>query len=50
MKIYPKFKLNDPTKRKAVMREIKCMRRLGEHPNIVKLYDSFETTKDIYLI
>lgn len=49
MKIYPKFKLNDATKRKAVFREINCMKKL-EHPNIVKLIDSFETPKDIYLI
>ena len=49
MKIYPKYKLNDATKRKSVMREILCMKKF-EHPNIVKLYDSFETMKEIYLI
>jgi serine/threonine protein kinase len=49
MKIYPKFKLNDATKRKAVYREINSMKKL-EHPNIVKLIDSFETPKEIYLI
>lgn len=49
MKIYPKFKLNDATKRKSVYREINCMKKL-EHPNIVKLIDSFETPKEIILI
>ena len=49
MKIYPKYKLNDVNKRKSVMREIICMKKL-EHPNIVKLHDSFETPKEIYLI
>ena len=49
MKIYPKYKLNDATKRKSVMREIQCMKKF-EHPNIVRLYDSFETMKEIYLI
>ena len=49
MKIYPKYKLNDATKRKSVLREILCMKKF-EHPNIVKLYDSFETPKEIYLI
>ena len=49
MKIYPKFKLNDANKRKSVMREINCMKKL-EHPNVVKLIDYFETPKDLYLI
>jgi serine/threonine protein kinase len=49
MKIYPKYKLNDATKRKSVMREIQIMKKF-EHPNIVRLYDSFETLKEIYLI
>jgi serine/threonine protein kinase len=49
MKIYPKYKLNDATKRKSVLREIQVMKKF-EHPNITKLYDSFETPKEIYLI
>ncbi len=49
IKIYPKYKLNDPTKRKAVSREIVCMQKL-EHPNIVKLFEHFETSKEIYLV
>lgn len=49
MKIYPKYKINDATKRKSVLREIQCMKKF-EHPNIIRLYDSFETPKEIYLI
>jgi serine/threonine protein kinase len=48
-KIYPKYKLNDTTKRKSVMREIQVMKKF-EHPNIIRLYDSFETPKEIYLV
>lgn len=49
MKIYPKYKLDDPNKKRSVMREIVCMKKL-EHPNTIKLLDSFETPKEIYLI
>ena len=49
MKIYPKYKLNDATKRKSVLREIQVMKKF-ENPNVIKIYDSFETTKEIYII
>jgi MAP/microtubule affinity-regulating kinase len=49
MKIYPKYKLDDPNKKRSVIREILCMKKL-EHPNTIKLLDSFETPKEIYLI
>lgn len=49
IKIYPKYKLNDGSKKKAVQREIACMKKLS-HPYICKLYDHFETPKDIYLV
>ena len=49
IKIYPKYKLNDPNKRKAVQREILCMKKLS-HPYICKLYDHFETKKEIFII
>ena len=49
IKIYPKYKLNDATKRKAVQREIACMKKL-DHPQVVRLFDNFETAKEIYLV
>ena len=49
MKIYPKFKLNDAMKRKSVQREIICMKKI-QHPNVLKLLDSFETEKEVILI
>jgi serine/threonine protein kinase len=49
IKIYNKAKLSDVAKSSAVQCEIMCMKKL-QHPNICKLYDHFETRKDIYLI
>jgi protein kinase len=49
IKIYPKFKLNNPQKKRAVMQEIGCMQKL-DHPYICKLYDHFESSKEIYLV
>ena len=49
IKIYNKSKLNNIAKSSAVQSEIVCMKKLS-HPNICKLYDHFETRKDIYLI
>lgn len=49
IKIYQRSKLNDPRKKTAVQREIVCMQKLN-HPHICKLYDFFETQKEIYLV
>lgn len=42
IKFYDKSKLSDVQRRKSVRREIKLMEKMN-HPNIIKLYDSFET-------
>jgi MAP/microtubule affinity-regulating kinase len=44
IKIYEKFKLLEPNRRKSVKREIKIMERL-EHKGIAKLYEGFDTHK-----
>lgn len=49
IKIYPKYKLNDPSKKKAVQREISCMKQL-KHPCICKIYDHFESSKEIFIV
>lgn len=49
VKIYEKFKLLEPNRRKSVKREIKIMERL-DHPGIVKLYEAFDTHKQVFLI
>mmetsp|Transcript_18569 Transcript_18569/g.31763 ORF Transcript_18569/g.31763 Transcript_18569/m.31763 type:complete len:262 (-) Transcript_18569:26-811(-) len=49
IKIYPKYKLNDVSKRRAVQREILCMKKLS-HPYVCKLYDHFESAKEIFLV
>lgn len=49
IKIYPKYKLNDASKKKAVLREIDCMKQL-KHPCICKFYESFESSKEIFIV
>jgi len=43
-KVYEKFKLLEPNRRKGVKREIKIMEKL-DHQNIAKLYEAFDTHK-----
>jgi len=37
-------------KNKLLMREIEIMKKVGDHPNILKLYDVYETKKHLYLV
>lgn len=48
-KIYEKFKLLEPNRRKSVKREIKIMEKL-DHQHIAKLYEAFDTHKQVFLI
>lgn len=49
IKIYEKYKLLDPQRRKSVRCEIRLMERL-RHPNIVIFHDALDTPKQIYII
>ena len=49
VKIYDKYKLNDPVKKRSVSREIELLKKFS-HPNIVKFYDSIDTNKTINLV
>ena len=49
IKIYDRFKLMDVQRKKSALREIKIMHRL-QHPNIVRLYESMDTAKYVYLV
>eukprot|EP00440_Ansanella_granifera_P006694 gb/GFBE01007256.1/.p1 GENE.gb/GFBE01007256.1/~~gb/GFBE01007256.1/.p1 ORF type:complete len:961 (+),score=159.43 gb/GFBE01007256.1/:1-2883(+) len=49
IKIYEKYKLLDPQRRKSVRCEIRLMERL-RHPNIVVFHEALDTPKQIYLV
>ena len=49
IKIYEKPKIMDPMRRKSVKREIKLMQKM-DHPNIIKIYDTFETNNHVNII
>jgi len=49
VKIYEKYRLTDPMKRKAAQREITVLKRL-QHPGIIKLHDLIDTPKQIYIV
>jgi len=49
IKIYEKYKLLDPQRRKSVRCEIRLMERM-RHPNIVVFHDALDTAKQIYII
>ena len=47
--MYDRFKLMDVQRKKSALREIKILSKLN-HPNIVKLYESIDTSKTVYLV
>ena len=49
MKIYEKYKLTDPARRKSVHREIAIMRRMN-HPNIVQMFSTFDNPHSIHIV
>lgn len=49
IKVYEKYKLLDPQRRKSVRCEIRLMERL-RHPNIVVFHEALDTPKQIYLV
>jgi len=49
VKVYEKYKLLDPQRRKSVRCEIRLMERL-RHPNIVVFHDAIDTAKQIYIV
>ncbi|CDW85791.1 protein kinase domain containing protein [Stylonychia lemnae] len=49
IKIYDRYKLMDLQRKKSALREIKILSKLN-HPNIVKLYESIDTSKQVYLV
>jgi MAP/microtubule affinity-regulating kinase len=49
MKIYKKYKLEEPNRRKSVKREIKLMEKM-KHKHIIQLYEIIDTHKYVILI
>lgn len=49
MKIYKKYKLEEPNRRKSVKREIKLMEKM-KHVNIIQLYEIIDTEKYVILV
>ena len=49
MKIYKKYKLEEPNRRKSVKREIKLMEKM-RHQHIIQLYEIIDTQKYVILV
>lgn len=49
MKIYKKYKLEEPNRRKSVKREIKLMEKM-KHGHIIQLYEIIDNGKYVILI
>jgi serine/threonine protein kinase len=49
IKVYDKSKLTDSNRQRSVRREIKLLQKMN-HPNIVKIFEAFETDDYVYLV
>lgn len=49
LKVYEKFRLTDPMKRKAVQREIAVLKKV-DHPSVIQLVELIDTAKQINLV
>lgn len=49
LKIYKKYKLEEPNRRKSVKREIKLMEKM-RHEHIIQLYEIIDTEKYVILV
>ena len=49
IKVYDKSKLTDSNRQRSVRREIRLLQKMN-HPNIVKIYEAFETDDHVYLV
>lgn len=49
IKTYEKFKLLDPQRKKNVISEIKILKCI-DHPNIIKIKEAIESTKQIHIV
>ena len=47
--MYDKSKLTDINRQRSVRREIKLLQKMN-HPNIVKIFEAFETDDNVYLV
>lgn len=49
MKIYEKYKLVEPSKKKRVLREMEILTKIN-HPNVIKVASSFEDKRQIHIL
>lgn len=49
VKIYEKYKLVEPSKKKRVLREMEILTKIN-HPNVIKVASSFEDKRQIHIL
>ena len=49
IKIYDKFKLSEPSRKKSVIREVQILKKL-QHSSLPSLYDVIDSPSQLYLV